>query len=163
MRLLQVSGGGLVVALLAAAVIIQLLIVRPIGAVTRSVQSVAMGDLTSPIMFSGQKDEVGVLARSLTTLRDNAIEAKRLEARQAALEAEMALGQKRAMHHYADGFEREIGGLVAALASAATEMRATAQSMSETAGHDQRRPARSRSATEEASAACRRWPRRRRS
>ena len=134
-RVWLVAGGGLALALAAAVAIIHLLIVRPVARVTRSVQAVAQGDLTAAIRFTDQTDEVGVLARSLLTLRDNAAEAKGLAEQQVRMKADMAQAQKHAMNQQADRFESEIGGLAAIVAASATEMEAAARSMAKTAAH----------------------------
>jgi methyl-accepting chemotaxis protein len=131
--LFVVSGCGLAIALIIAFAVVRWLIVRPITTVTRAVQAVAEGDLSSEIAIAPRRDEVGILQRSLQTLKGNAIEAKRLAALQVAQEANMAQAQKIAMNQTADSFEAHIGSLAGSLAAAAAEMQATARSMTETA------------------------------
>jgi methyl-accepting chemotaxis protein len=131
--LFVVSGGGLAIALAIAFAILRWLVIRPIAQVTSAVQAVAEGDLSSDLAIAPRRDEVGILARSLQILKDNAIEAKRLAALQIEHEASAARAQKSAMSQTADSFEAHIGGLAGTLAASAAEMEATARSMAQNA------------------------------
>jgi signal transduction histidine kinase len=54
-------------------------VIRPLGRITETIQSVAAGRLTVEIPFADQGDEIGRLARALEAFRDNALEMQRLE------------------------------------------------------------------------------------
>jgi methyl-accepting chemotaxis protein len=150
-RLFAVSGGGALLALVAAVTIIQMLVVRPITGVTRAVQAVAGGDLAPISLAADRRDEVGVLARALDTLRDKAIQARDLQARQAEMKADMARVQKAAMNETADMFVTDVAGLAGMLAAAASEMEATARAMTQTADHAKQGAARVAESAEHAS------------
>ncbi len=132
-RLYSVSGVGAALALSAAIAIIQLLVVRPVAGVTRSVQAVAAGDLDSAIPATHRTDEVGLLANALKTLQANAAQAKMMEEWQVQQKAETLRKQKAAMVETADRFEAGVGDLAGALAAAAVQLETTARAMSDTA------------------------------
>ncbi len=68
------------------------LIARPLRAITARVQSLAGGDLESPIAYRDRGDEIGVIARSLDGFRTSALERiaaeRQIEAERAAMEAQ---------------------------------------------------------------------------
>jgi len=53
-------------------------VVQPITKIAESMQVVAGGELNREIAFQGRSDEIGLLARSLSVFRDNAIERQQL-------------------------------------------------------------------------------------
>ena len=88
----------------------------------------AQGDVSIVIRGQEAGDEIGLMARAVQVFKENKIEADRL----AVLEqAEIAQKAARAtlLEQLVHGFERKIGELVAMLASAAGQLRGTAQSM----------------------------------
>jgi methyl-accepting chemotaxis protein len=107
-------------------------VVRPLNGMASLMERLARGDLSIEVVGTERRDEVGVLARSLNVFKDNAVEAKRLAAEQAA---EQAVKEKRAvaLEQLTAEFERKVGNLAGALSSSATEMEATAQSLSASA------------------------------
>jgi methyl-accepting chemotaxis protein len=109
-------------------------ITRPLSAMTASMGRLANGDLAVGVSGTERKDEVGVLARALQVFKDNAIEARRLAAEQ---EAENQAKTRRAemLDRLTKSFERNVSALTQGLSSAATEMEATAQSMTHVADH----------------------------
>ncbi|KQT09227.1 chemotaxis protein [Methylobacterium sp. Leaf399] len=131
--LLMVSAGlGLSAALGLAAAIVVLGVSRPIGRMTTAMGRLARGDLEIAVEGVERKDEIGLLARSLAVFKDNAVTARRLAAEQ---EVENAGKMRRAeiLEGLTKRFESDISVLTDGLAGAATEMEATAQSMSATA------------------------------
>ncbi|KQT78848.1 HAMP domain-containing methyl-accepting chemotaxis protein [Methylobacterium sp. Leaf466] len=131
--LLMVSAGlGLSAALGLAAAIVVLGVSRPIGRMTTAMGQLARGDLDIAVEGVERKDEIGLLARSLAVFKDNAVTARRLAAEQ---EVENAGKMRRAeiLEGLTKRFESDISVLTDGLAGAATEMEATAQSMSATA------------------------------
>ncbi|WP_230534470.1 methyl-accepting chemotaxis protein [Microvirga roseola] len=103
-------------------------VVRPLGAMTGAMGRLADGDLTVDVSGTGRKDEVGQLARALQVFKDNAIEARRLAAEQEA-ENDAKMRRAQMLDHLTKQFETNVSALTQGLASAATEMEATARSM----------------------------------
>ena len=107
-------------------------IARPISAMTASMGRLAKRDMDTEILYVGRGDEIGRMAGAVQVFKDSMIEGDRLAA---AREAEEAARQQRAVRIEAliAAFERQIGGTVSVLASASTEMEATARSMTDSA------------------------------
>jgi len=105
------------------------------------------GDLTVTVPSSTNADEIGHMAQTVGVFRDNMVRADRLTAERAA---EQVVREKRAVRldDLTLGFEERVGGLVA---SAASQLQTTAQSMTGTAGETTQQAATVASAAEEAS------------
>ncbi|HEX8416920.1 MAG TPA: methyl-accepting chemotaxis protein [Methylobacterium sp.] len=123
---------GLVIAIGLVVSIVIFGVTRPLQGMTGAMGHLAGGNLEIQVEGIERKDEVGTLARSLQVFKDNAITARRLAAEQ---EAENRAKMRRA--EMLDGltkrFEANVSSMTQGLAGAATEMEATAQSMSATA------------------------------
>ncbi|MDE1148242.1 MAG: HAMP domain-containing methyl-accepting chemotaxis protein [Azospirillaceae bacterium] len=103
-------------------------LLRPIVQVVGVLRRLADGDLESEVQGAGRGDEIGDIGRAAVIFRDNAREAERLRAAQAADRAAKAQ-RTEALEGLVKHFEATSGDLVRMLASAATEMEATAHSM----------------------------------
>jgi methyl-accepting chemotaxis protein len=131
--LLVVSAtAGLLAAMGLAAAIVMLGVSRPIGRMTASMGRLAHGDLDIAVEGVERKDEVGLLARSLEVFKVNAVTARRLAAEQEA-ENDAKMRRAEVLDGLTKRFESNVSALTQGLAGAATEMEATAQSMSATA------------------------------
>jgi len=117
---------------IAASIAILSGVVGPLKRNTEVVNRLASGERTVTVPDTDRGDEIGVLARALQIFKDKMIEGDRLAAAQAA-DAEVQLKRAAALDGLTKSFESRVGQLVRSVASAATEMRATAQSMSSTA------------------------------
>jgi methyl-accepting chemotaxis protein len=124
---------------------------KPIAGMTEAMKRLAGHDLKAEITGIGRKDEIGAMAAAVQVFKDNMIETDRLTAAQ---EAERKVKEKRteALDSLTKNFDAKIRELVGTLSSAATEMEATAQSMSATADQTNKQSMTVASATEEASA-----------
>jgi methyl-accepting chemotaxis protein len=124
----------------------------PVKAMTGAMTGLAAGKLDTDIPARDNRDEIGAMAKAVQVFKDNAIAVKRMEeeARAAALQAEAE--KKAAMRKLADDFQAAVGGVVNGVASAATEMQGSAQSLSTTAEQTSRQASAVSAATEEASA-----------
>jgi methyl-accepting chemotaxis protein len=119
---------GLLVACGLAGLIVITAVTRPLGRITRALERLAAGDLDIAVEGTERRDEVGVLARALGVFRDNAAEARRLGALQAEEDAAKMRRAER-LDAVTRSFETTATGLTEGLAAAATEMEATAHSM----------------------------------
>jgi methyl-accepting chemotaxis protein len=133
---------GASIALVALAVAVLALFIgggvsRPLTSMVGLVNRLANGDLTIEIRDTARRDEIGMLARSLQVFKDNALKTCALEADQRA-ERERKERRQKAVEAYIANFDRTVRESLDGLASAATEMRATAESMSATAEETQR-------------------------
>lgn len=108
-------------------------ITRPVRAMTTAMGELASGNKTIEIPAQRRKDEIGVMAQAVQIFKENLIETDRLRLEQEETKREADAAQRKAMLDLADRFESSVGGVVNGVTSAATELQATAQSMSATA------------------------------
>jgi methyl-accepting chemotaxis protein len=108
-------------------------ITKPIGAMTDAMGVLANGDTTVQIPAQGRKDEIGSMASAVQVFKDNMIETDRLRSEQEEAKKRAEAERRQMMLDLADRFEASVGGVVGAVTSAATELQATAQSLSATA------------------------------
>jgi methyl-accepting chemotaxis protein len=150
-RLYTAAGVGLLLAVGLLIAVVTFLVVRPLAAMTGSIQQLAAGDLTVEVQGADRKDEVGTMAKSLQVFKDNMITAERLAQEQAA---EQVVKEQRTarLEGVVHGFEAKVGVMVGLLASGSTELETTAQSMSANATQTNGQAATVASAAEEASA-----------
>lgn len=103
---------------------------RPMKAMTGAMGQLADGHLDTDIPARDRHDELGRMAAAVQVFKDNAIRVAQLEEEQKQREAEAAREKQRMMEETADNFEKSVGSIVDAVSAAATELQATAQSMS---------------------------------
>ncbi|WP_019905775.1 methyl-accepting chemotaxis protein [Methylobacterium sp. 77] len=106
---------------------------RPIERVTAAMRRLASGDTEVAIPGIGRTDEIGAMAATLDTFRDNLVRTRALEAETAQARAGAEAQRKAAALALAEGFENAVGGILTRVSAAATQLRATSQSMSGTA------------------------------
>ncbi|MCI0755201.1 methyl-accepting chemotaxis protein [Teichococcus vastitatis] len=135
LSLLLLLGAGSMVGLVAAGVVLTVRrsVLRPLQQMTGGLTRMAAGDLAVAIPGGERADEVGRLARAGETLRLSLRQAEALEAEQAAQRVQQQQRSQR-MEGLTQRFETSAGELVGLLSAAATELHATAQSMSGSAG-----------------------------
>lgn len=106
--------------------------VSPIIRATRRMTSLAGGDVNAPIPDLSRRDEIGDMARAVDVFRQNAIARNELEAAQAA---EQSARQRRAdrVDALVKGFQQKVAHSLSIVSSAATELDATARSMTQVA------------------------------
>ncbi|MCJ2019734.1 methyl-accepting chemotaxis protein, partial [Methylobacterium sp. E-065] len=133
--LIRLLGGTAIVAALIAllASLIGRGVVRPLRAMTVFMNGLVAGDLTREVPAKERGDEIGAMASAVQVFKDNLIRTRQLEAETA--QARMAAEEQRkvGMRQMADGFEAAVGGILGMVSSSATELQATAQTMTATA------------------------------
>ncbi|MFE1601146.1 methyl-accepting chemotaxis protein [Methylobacterium sp. ID0610] len=136
----------------AFAVVIGRGVAKPLGSLTGSLQRLAEGDIEAPVSGVGRGDEIGQIASAVVDLREG-LKTRALEerARDAASRAENERIRRETTLAMAEEFEQSVGGVVGLVATAATELQATAQTMSANAAQTAARSASVASAAEEAS------------
>jgi methyl-accepting chemotaxis protein len=148
------TAATLVVALLAgiaASFSLSRTIVRGVRGLNAVMGRLAAGELATDVPFVKNGDELGDMARAVEVFRTGLLEARQLREHQRAAEQRAEAEQKAAMGQIADEFEASIKDVVVAVASATTEMRRTAESMSHTAEETRRRASVVSTASEQAS------------
>ncbi|MEJ8473891.1 methyl-accepting chemotaxis protein [Roseibium algae] len=125
---------------------------KPVMGITSVMNTLANNDLTVEVVGAERKDEVGQMAKAVQVFKDNAIAVKRMEQEQAEAEGRTREERRQATLEMADQFERSVGGIVEMVASAATEMQATATQLTGSAQSTSERAVTVSSAAEEAGA-----------
>ncbi|OJX65803.1 methyl-accepting chemotaxis protein [Magnetospirillum sp. 64-120] len=123
----------------------------PVRAMTEAMTHLAGGDKSTEIPARGRKDEVGAMAGAVQVFKDNMIRADQLAAEQQAAQAEQ-LRRGQVLDDLTRNFDSAVSSALGVVAGAATEMEATAQSMTENARQTNAQAAVVAAATEEASA-----------
>ena len=104
-----------------------------LGGLRDTMTQLAGGDLTVSVIGTDRKDELGGMARAVVVFKDNA---GRIEALQQEQQAERQRGieeKRQTMLGFANRFDKEVRGVVEAVATAGGEMGAAAQKVSGTA------------------------------
>jgi len=126
----QLSGAAAGLALgLALAVIIARGITGPLTGMTEAMSRLAADDLTVGVPGLERGDEIGAMARAVDVFKHNGLAARTAAAAREAERKEKEAHALRLAQLVRD-FEGSVAGLVQGLATAATELEATAQSMS---------------------------------
>ncbi|MFV3073558.1 methyl-accepting chemotaxis protein [Niveispirillum fermenti] len=127
-------------------------ITKPVALLTGAMTRVAGGDLTVDVPGAGRGDELGQLAAALETFKANGLENRRLAEEMKLAEKRAEEDRRRGMLKMADSFEASVMGVVAQVASAATELNANAQSLSAAAEQTRSQSSIVSAATEQTSA-----------
>jgi methyl-accepting chemotaxis protein len=149
---------GMVVGAFAALVLLGswlmsfLTIARPIRALTGAMDKLAGGDFSVVLPGLGRKDEVGGVAAAVEKFKIVSEQKAREEAEAKTRQDQAAAAQRKVeMHKLADGFEAAIGEIVETVSSAATELEASASTLTATADRGQGLATMVAAASEEAS------------
>ena len=118
-----------------------------VSAMTR----LAGGDFKIAIPGLGRKDEIGEMADAVEVFKNNMVEAERLRAEQLAAEQRQAAQRKADMRELANAFEGAVGEIVDTVSSAATELEASANTLTKAAERSQGLATAVAAASEEAS------------
>ncbi|SFJ76822.1 methyl-accepting chemotaxis protein [Methylobacterium brachiatum] len=125
-----IFAGGLATA---AILIMQVRVVRGLLGLAGAMRRLAEGDLTVSVPGTARRDELGAMAGAVQVFKDNLVRTKILEEETALARASAEEQRRTAMRQMADAFEQAVGGIVGMVSSSATELQATAQTMTATA------------------------------
>ena len=126
-------------------------IVPPILSMVGAMGKLAGGDHSVEIPATDKKDEIGLMARAVVVFKENMIKAKELAAREAeAMKERMARANK--VNELTESFDADMSAVLRSVASASTELQATASQMTATAEETSSQATAVSAATEEASA-----------
>ena len=129
--------GGLIGVLLLAAcagmvLLFQRKLLSPIRRMTDVMGRLARHDLAAEVEGAGRKDEIGDMASAVQVFKTSMVEGDRLKVEQEA-ERSRADAKGKKLEELSRSFEAKVGSIVQAVASQATQMQASAQSMTVTA------------------------------
>jgi methyl-accepting chemotaxis protein len=146
-----VAAVGTLLGMLAGFMIGQYGIAKPIRSIVELLLKLAAGDFSVGVAGTDRKDEVGEIARTAVTFKDNGLAKIRMEQEQKETEKRMAAQRKADMIKMADGFEAAVGQIVETVSSASTELEASAGTLTATAARSQELTTMVAAASEEAS------------
>ena len=106
---------------------------KPLSGMTAAMQRLASGDTAAAVPALTRADEIGAMAAAVQVFKENMIRTRALEEETVLARAGAEAQRKAAMREMADSFEAAVGGIVGMVTASATELQATAQSMSGTA------------------------------
>ncbi|EIG58180.1 methyl-accepting chemotaxis protein [Bradyrhizobium sp. WSM1253] len=151
-RLGMVVGACAVLVLVGSWLMSFLTIARPIRALTVAMDKLAGGDFSVVLPGLGRKDEVGGVAASVEKFKIVSEQKAREDAEAKIRQDQVAAAQRKAeMHKLANGFEAAVGEIVDTVSSAATELEASASTLTSTAERAQELTIVVAAASEEAS------------
>jgi methyl-accepting chemotaxis protein len=130
--MLIVSGCGILGGLLAGYLMASLALVKPIVASVKNLKQLADGNLEIEVSGVGRRDEIGDIAAAMQVFRDNMIRARDLQAREAAEQIARAK-RAEAIERLTEKFDSASSAVLKTVSAAATELQATASSMTQTA------------------------------
>lgn len=123
---------GLVIAGLTAAWLGRGMVV-PLAKTCDVMDDLTKGKLATEVPFVDVKNEFGRMARSLQVFKNHLVETTRLRDEQEELKARAVDDRRAVLARIADDFERSVGAVIRATATAADELQTSASSMSEIA------------------------------
>jgi methyl-accepting chemotaxis protein len=125
---------------------------KSLSAMVAAMTKLAGGDLQIAAPGLGRRDEIGEMAGAVEVFKNNMIETERLRAEQLEAEKLQAERRKADMRELADAFEGAVGEIVETVSSAATELEASANTLTVAAEQSNQLATAVATASEEASA-----------
>jgi methyl-accepting chemotaxis protein len=108
------------------------LVARPLSAIARRMDALASLDTATPVPHEDRNDEIGIIARSVTTFRDR--EVKRLHLEETHRQEEQTRQQRQQrVDDLIDGFRNKVKGLLGDVTVNMSEMEKTAGELARTA------------------------------
>jgi methyl-accepting chemotaxis protein len=126
-------------------------IVPPIMKMVGAMGALASGDHSVEIPATDKQDEIGMMARAVVVFKENMIKAKEFAVKEAEAVKQRMVRANR-VNELTDAFDAGISAVLRSVASASTELQATASQMTATAEETSAQATAVAAATEEASA-----------
>src|SRR4030081_1904984 len=125
---------------------------RPVARLNGAMEKMSKGELDIEVPGAGRGDEIGDMAKTITVIRENAA-AEALRKEEEAKQEEVARASRRRANtqSLADKFETAVGAIVETVSSAATELEASAGTLTKSAETTQQLTTIVAGASEEAS------------
>jgi methyl-accepting chemotaxis protein len=123
----------------------------PIGKLRVVMERLAKQDYSAEVPFTANTNEIGQIAKAVAFFKENGLAVERLRNEQEKIKADAEIQRRKQILDLAADFEAHVEAVVEHVASAATEMTATASSMSAVAEQATRQSAAAAGAADEAS------------
>jgi methyl-accepting chemotaxis protein len=139
-------------AVMGAGILIGRSVSKPLSVMTAAMIKLANGNFAVVLPGLGRPDEIGEIAQAVETFKVNAEQKARAEAETRITQDKIVAELRKAdMHKLADAFEGAVGEIVETVSSAATELEASANTLTMTAERSQQLAIMVAAASEEAS------------
>jgi methyl-accepting chemotaxis protein len=152
-RTIGLTLNGVVALILVGSIVFSFLgISQPIARLNGAMDQMAKGNLDIEVPGTGRGDEIGDMAKTIAIIRQNAANDALAKQEEAKREEVARAGRRKAnMQKLADEFERAVGNIVGTVSSAATELEASAGTLTRSAATTQKLASVVADASEEAS------------
>jgi methyl-accepting chemotaxis protein len=152
-RTIGLTLNGVVALILIGSIVFSFLWVsRPIARLNGAMDQMAKGNLDIEVPGTGRGDEIGDMAKTIAVIRQNAANEALAKQEEAKREEVARAGRRKAnMQKLADEFERAVGNIVNTVSSAATELEASAGTLTRSAATTEKLTSVVAEASEEAS------------
>lgn len=124
---------------------------RPLTQIAEIIKKLSDGEKNVRIPATEKHDEIGGISRALVVFKENAAQMEKLEQENNRAKAETEAARQRTMLDLASTFERNVGGIVKDVSSAAAELQGNAKTLTQMAEQTSQQSSAVASATEEAS------------
>lgn len=142
---------ALVIGMISAAFVL-LRVTTPLQRLNGTMATIADGKLDTDVVYTTRNDEIGDMAKALLVFKENGLRMRQMEQEQKASEQAEARRRKQEMDKLANEFEHAVGEIVDAVASASTELEASANTLTHSATRAQEVTTTVAAASEQASA-----------
>ncbi|MFV3074113.1 methyl-accepting chemotaxis protein [Niveispirillum fermenti] len=149
--LLIVAALGILIGAAGAWFISNFGVVKPLTAAVQCLRRLANGELGLEIVGRGRGDEIGDIADAMLVFQDNAVQRQKLLKEQEQ-EQQQRLARAAEVQRLVEEFEGKMAEVVDVIASATTELEATANTMSSTAEETEKQSGAVAAASEQATA-----------
>lgn len=145
-----ISLAGMIVSLVFFLLVMRT-VTRPLGELTQTMLKLAGNDLTVTVAYAEARSEIGAMAGSIQTFKDNARKIQAMQMVQAEKDRQAELEKKQAVADLAAGFEASVGKIVQTVAAASAELQGNAASLSDISSRTGKQTAAVSAASEESS------------
>ena len=129
-ELMLMVQGAIAIASVIFAFFLGSMAIRPLKRATDVMSELTNDNLDVQIVGAEYKDEFGSISRALQVFKESMQQTRQLEREQEIAKKNAEIEKRAAMNKMADDFDSRTSGIISSLASAATEMQATAGQMS---------------------------------
>lgn len=150
MNVILMSLAGFVVSMIFY-IIVASSISKPLGNLNNTMRQIAEGDYAVTIPYAGARSEIGQMANAVETFKQNGLTNLSLKSEQERKDKQTIEDKKRMMRELADQFDRDVGGAIISLTTAANQLSDTSRVMEVTARSTQEASSSVAAASEETS------------
>ncbi|NBX66933.1 MAG: methyl-accepting chemotaxis protein [Proteobacteria bacterium] len=104
-------------------------LINPVNAMIKTMETLASGNNSVEVKGMDRRDEIGAMAKTVNTFKENALQIEKMNTEQEELKRRAEAEKRQAMQNLANSFDSRVGSVIRTLTSAAEGMTMTAQQM----------------------------------